>query len=202
MYYASKVTIRDEQINCLFYIHTWNRWKWVGLTKSYYCIYHLLRGTNQKLLYLLFILKQFTERPQKWASDECFWSQQLLSALMNKLQSVTQWGWCWHILLRWFLYSCQERYLCLFQLSVAQQWYRWSNWPWGPFMANACFSFTLFFFWLMSPYVRVVNQHVLKLNLSSDNAYKKQYVKWTGDRWCIWKPRASNMWIYYMWDGV
>lgn len=97
------------------------------------------------MLYLLFILKQFTERPQKWASDECFWSQQLLSALMNKLQSVTQWGWCWHILLRWFLYSCQERYLCLFQLSVAQQWYRWSNWPWGPFMANACFSFTLFF---------------------------------------------------------
>lgn len=51
-----------------------------------------------------------------------------------------------------------------------------------PLHGQCMLFFYSFFFWLMSPYVRVVNQHVLKLNLSSDNAYKKQYVKWTGDR--------------------
>lgn len=51
MYNANKVTIRDEQINRLFCIYTWNMWKWAGPTK-FINVYQLLRGANHKLLYV------------------------------------------------------------------------------------------------------------------------------------------------------
>lgn len=100
---------RDEQVRYYLYFYLLNQLnylqpysEWVWLTPEvdggfgWPVVVHFrlkMILVEQRLLYLFFITKLFTEQPESWTAGECFWSQENLifkKTQINGLQSAAQ----------------------------------------------------------------------------------------------------------------